>query len=339
MATLSTTAMTLAEHAKRLDPDGTTAQVVELLSQTNEIVPDMLWREGSLPNGDRATVRTGLPDVFFRLTNQGTPPSTAKTAQITEQVAMLHGRSSIDKKVAEMNGNTNALRRDEGMAFLEAMEQKFSDTLIYGSAANPEEIVGLANRYSSLSAVNGANIIDAGGTGSDNSSIWLIGWGGRSIHGIFPRAGKAGIDHENLGLQDEFDANNRRYRAFMDEWGWDFGLMVRDWRYAVRIANIDISVLVADPTAATTNLLELMLSAIHHLPTTKGKASMDKGVVGVTPMFYTNRTIGEMLDIQAMNKGNLHLKVGNEEGNEKISLRNIPIHTVDALTEAEAQVT
>lgn len=339
MATLSTLAMTLGEHAKRLDPDGSTAQVVELLSQTNEIIDDMLWREGSLPNGDQATIRTGLPDVFYRLANLGTPSSTSKTTQITEQVAMLHGRSSIDKKVAEMNGNTNALRRDEGMAFLEALEQTFSDTLFYGSAANPEEIVGFANRYSDLSAQNGANIIDAGGTGSDNSSIWLVGWGARSVHGIFPRAGKAGIDHENLGLQDEFDASNNRFRAFMDEWGWDFGLMIRDWRYTVRIANIDISVLVADTDGTTTNLIELMLSAIHHLPTTKGKASMDKGVVGVTPMFYVNRTVGQMLDIQAMNKSNLHLKVGNEEGNEKISLRGIPIHTVDALTEAEAQVT
>jgi len=338
MATLSTTAMTLMEHAKRLDPDGTTAAVVELLSQTNEINDDMLWREGNLPFGDQATVRTGLPDVFFRLVNEGVPSSTSKTAQIKEQVAILNGRSVVDKTVAEMNGNLGSLRADEGMAFTEALSQKFATTLFYGSAANPEEIVGLANRYNDLSAQNGENIIDAGGTGSDNSSIWLIGWGARSVHGIFPRAARAGVTHENLGLQDEFDANNNRFRAYMDEWDWKFGLQVRDWRYAVRIANIDISVLIGDPDGSTTNVLELMLDAIHHLPTTSGKASMDKGVVGIQPSFYMNRTLAKMLDIQAMNKSNLHLKVGNEEGNQKVSFRGVPIGTVDALTEAEARV-
>ena len=338
MAALSTAALTLGEHAKRLDPDGKTGQVVELLSQTNEIIPDMLWREGNQPMGDQAIVRTGLPDVYFRLTNQGTPSSTSKTAQVTEQCALLNGRSSVDKVVAEMNGNVNMLRADEGAAFMESLNQKFSDTVFYGSSANPEEIVGLANRYSDLSAENGENIIDAGGSGADNTSVWLVGWGGRSVHGIFPRASKAGVSHENMGLQDEFDASNNRYRAYMDEWDWKFGLQVRDWRYVVRIANIDVSVLIADPTGATTNLLELMLNAVHHLPTTSG-ASTDRGVVGVTPVFYANRTIAKMLDIQAMNKSNLHLTAGNEEGDQKIKLRGIPIKTVDALTEAEAQVT
>jgi hypothetical protein len=338
MAELSTAALTLGEHAKRLDPDGKTAQVVELLSQTNEIIDDMLWREGNQPMGDQATVRTGLPDVYFRLTNQGTPSSTSKTAQITEQCALLNGRSSVDKVVAEMNGNVNMLRADEGAAFMESLNQKFADTLFYGSSANPEEIVGLANRYSDLGAQNGENIIDAGGTGSDNSSVWLIGWGQRTVHGIFPRASKAGVGHENMGLQDEFDSSNNRYRAYMDEWDWKFGLQVRDWRYAVRIANIDISTLIADPDGTTTNLLNLMLDAVHHLPTTSGSSS-DRGVVGVTPVFYANRTLAKMLDTQAMNKSNLHLSVGNEEGDQKVRFRGIPIKTVDALTEAEARVT
>ena len=335
MAELSTAAMTLAEHAKRFGPDGKyDAAIVELLSQTNEINDDMLWREGSLPNGDQATIRVGLPISFYRLTNQGTPTSTSKTAQITEQIAMLSSRSQVDKKVADMNGNSAALRSDEGIAHMESQGQQFTETLFYGSASNPEEIVGFSNRYNSTTAGNGQNVILGGGAGADNSSIWLIGWGGRSIHGIFPRGAKTGLSHESLGLQDAFDADNNRFRAYMDEYGQDFGLMIRDWRYAVRICNLDISVIIGDPTGATVNILELMLRAVHRLPTTNG-ASTDRGVVGVTPAFYCNRTIAEMLDIQAMNKSNLLLKVGNEEGNQKLSLRGIPIKTVDALTEAE----
>ena len=52
MATLSSTALTLADWAKRVDDDYKTAAIVELLSQSNEILDDMLIVEGNLP--DRA---------------------------------------------------------------------------------------------------------------------------------------------------------------------------------------------------------------------------------------------------------------------------------------------
>lgn len=328
MATLGGSVLTLSDWAKKLDPDGKTAKTVEILSQTNEILDDMLFKEGNLPTGEQTTIRTGLPSVYYRLMNQGVPKSKSTTAQITENAAELTARSEVDVKLANLNGNVNSFRLDEAMAFLEAMNQRQASTLFYGSAANPEEFVGFANRYGDLSAANAQNIIDAGGTGSDNSSIYLVGWGQRTVHGIFPKGSKAGISHEDLGIGDAFDANNNRFRAYMDDWKWDNGLVVKDWRYVVRIANIDVSNIVADPDGTTTNLIELMLRAIHRLPELKS----------VKPVFYANRTIGEMLDIQAMNKSNLQLKVGNEEGNMKTRLRNIPISTVDALLETEARV-
>jgi hypothetical protein len=328
MATLGGSVLTLNDWAKRLDPDGKTAKTVEILSQTNEILDDMLFKEGNLPTGEQTTIRTGLPNVFYRLMNTGVPKSKSTTAQITENAASLEARSEVDVEVAQLNGNVNSFRLDEAMAFLEAMNQQQASTLFYGTAANPEEFVGFSPRYGDLSGGNAQNIIDAGGTGSDNSSIWLIGWGQRTVHGVFPKGSKAGISHEDLGIGDAFDANDDRFRAYMDHWKWKNGLVVKDWRYAVRIANIDISDIIADPDGSTTNLIELMLRAIHRVPELKS----------VKPSFYVNRTIGEMLDIQAMNKANLQLNVGNEEGNMKTMLRKIPISTVDALLETEARV-
>jgi len=328
MATIGGSVLTLNDWAKRLDPDGKTAMTVDILSQTNEILDDMLFKEGNLPTGEQTTIRTGLPDVYYRLMNQGVPKSKSTTAQITENAASLEARAEVDVEVAQLNGNVNSFRLDESMAFLEAMNQQMASTLFYGSAANPEEFVGFANRYGDLSATNAQNIIDAGGTGSDNSSIWLVGWGQRTVHGVFPKGSKAGISHEDLGIGDAFDSSDNRFRAYMDHWKWKNGLVVKDWRYAVRIANIDVSNIIADPDGSTTNLIELMLKAIHRLPELKS----------VRPVFYANRTIAEMLDIQAMNKSNLQLNVGNEEGNMKTMLRKIPISTVDALTETEARV-
>jgi hypothetical protein len=337
MATLSTTVLTLADWAKRLDPDGKTAKTVEILSQSNEILDDMLFKEGNLPTGEQTTIRTGLPSVYYRLMNQGVPKSKSTTAQITENAATLHARAEVDQEVAELNGNVNQFRMDENIAFVEAMSQQMAETLIYGSAANPEEFVGLSNRYNSLSDPNAQNILDAGGTSSDNSSIWLVGWGQRTIHGVFPKGSKAGMSHEDLGLGDAFDSNNDRFRAYMDHWKWANGLVVKDWRYGVRIPNIDISDLVGQTgtqaLTAATSIIKLMSRAIDRLPSQSG----------ISPSFYVNRTVASHLRLIGLEKSSSAVTVEpaiNQFGESIFTLRflGIPVRIVDRLTEAEAQV-
>lgn len=340
MAATGNTVLTYADWAKRLDPDGNIPDIVDMLSQTNEMVGDMLVKEGNLPTGERVTISTGLPDVYFRMLNQGVPNSKSTTAQVDESCAMLEARAQLDEKIASLNGNSAAFRLSEGERFVESMNQKVARTMLYGSAANPEEFVGLANRYSSLSAANAQNIISAGSvTGGDATSIWLIGWGMKSVHGIFPKGSKAGLSHEDLGLGDAFDANNNRFRAYMDRWSWDIGLVVKDWRYAVRICNIDSSALAADNTGATINLVNLMLKALHRLPSYAGGMAPDgSGFRGIKPVFYVNRTVREMLDIQAASKSNLLLNAGEEEGRLKTTLRGVPIRTMDAILSTESVV-
>lgn len=343
MAALGASVLTLADWAKRLDPQGNVPQIVEILSQTNRMLPDMLWKEGNLPTGERTVIRTGLPSVYFRMLNQGVPKSKSTTAQVDETCAILESRSEIDARIVEMNGTSAAFRLSESQAFLEAMNQKAASTLIYGSASDPSQIVGLANRYSSLTgSANSQNIISAGSvSGSDATSVWLIGWGANTVHGIFPKGSKAGLVHEDLGVGDAFDANNNRFRAYMDRFVWDMGLVVKDWRYAVRICNIDSSVLASDPTGATINLIPLMIKALHRLPSYAGGMignDAEATYVGVKPVFYVNRTVREMLDIQAQNKTNLLLSVGNEEGNPKTMLRGIPVETMDSIIGTEATV-
>jgi hypothetical protein len=331
MATLGGSVLTLADHAKRVDPNGKVDKTVEILSQTNEILDDMLFKEGNLPTGERTTIRTGLPDSYYRAINQGVPSSKSTTAQIDESCAMLVAYSEVDADLAQLNGNVGQFRLNEAQAFLESMNQKQATTLFYGSPANPEEYVGFANRYNNKSANNAQNIIDAGGTGSDNASMWLVGWGMNTVHGVFPKGSKAGIDHQDKGLvtlETTAGVAGNRMEAYRDYWTWKSGLVVKDWRYVVRIANIDISTLSNDTDGSTFNLIELMLRAIHRLPT----------MSNIKPVFYGNRTLTEMLDIQAMNKANLQLSSGMEEGKKKVSLRGVPIKTVDALTETEARV-
>src|SRR5207344_1383596 len=102
MPALGTGNLTLADQAKRTDSTGKVAAIVELLQQSNEILDDMVWKEGNLETGHR----TGVPAVAWRLLNQGVIPSKSTTAQIDEQAGMLEAWSEVDKDLIMLNGNT-----------------------------------------------------------------------------------------------------------------------------------------------------------------------------------------------------------------------------------------
>jgi len=331
MAALGTGALTLADWAKRLDPDGKVPTIVELLAQTNEILKDMRWIEGNLPTGHRTTMRTGLPTVAWRLLNQGVAPSKSSTAQIDEQAGMLEAWSEVDKDLAELNGNVSAFRLSEARAFIEAMNQEMASTLFYGNGGlAPEEFTGLAARYSSLSAVNGQNVLNGAGA-SGNSSIWLVVWGDQTCMGIFPKGSKAGLIHEDYGLvtvETTAGVGGNRMRAYQERFQWKAGLALKDWRYVVRIANINIANLVAKSSAA--DLIELMIKAIHRIP------AMGMG----KPAFYMNRTCFEMLDIQRRDDtiSGGGITYSNVDGEMRYNFRGIPIAKCDALLESEAAV-
>ena len=336
MATLGSAVLTLADWAKRLDPDGKVPDIVELLSQTNDILKDMLFMEGNLPTGHRTTVRTGLPTVAWRLLNAGVTPSKSTTAQVDEACGMLEAWSEVDKDLAELNGNTNAFRLSEARAFIEAMNQEMAQTLFYGNSGTaPEEFTGLAARYSAISgAANGQNVVDGGSAGgqTDNASIWLVCWGGQTIHGIFPKGSKAGLIHEDHGevtVEVTAGVAGNRMRAYQDRWQWKCGIALRDWRYVVRIPNIDISNLVAKSSAA--DLFDLMIKAIHRVP------NMNLG----KPVFYMNRTVFEMLDIQRRDDVIAGGQLTYEQSDGKLvyAFRGIPVRICDALLETEARVT
>lgn len=337
--------VTLLDWAKSIDPDGSTATVVELLQQTNEILLDMPFIEGNLPTGHKTTVRTGLPVAIWRQMYQGVPPSKSLRAQIEDACGMLETRSEVDRDLADLNGNTAAFRLSEAEAFVEGMNQTMAQTLIYGNTAiNPERFMGLAPRFSTISgATNAQNIIDAGGTGSVNTSVWLVVWSPNTVTGIFPKGSKAGIFHEDLGLIDAFDANNNRFRAYADHWQWKNGITMRDWRYVVRICNIDVTDLVTQATtqatAAATILIKLMVRAMARIP------FMGKG----TPVFYANRTVKEMLAIQALDRSQnaVAFMPGVQQfgtispgsvNNGVVSVLGVPVRTVDQILSTEARV-
>lgn len=332
MAVLSTTALTLLDWAKRKDPDGQIAAIVELLSQTNEILDDMLWMEGNLETGHLTTVRTGLPNVAWRLINKGTQASKSTTAQVQEQCGMLDAWSVVDRDLAKLNGNVAAFRLSESLAFIEAMNQEMAATLFYGNVGvAPEEIAGFSVRYSDSTAPNGRNIVKAGGSGSDNSSIWFVVWGPNTVHGIYPKGSKMGLTREDDGevtIENAGGVAGANMKAYREHFEWKCGVALRDWRFAVRVCNIDISALVAESSDA--DLQKQMTKAYHRIQNLR----MGR------PAIYMNRTVFEYLDIQR--RADLQAGGGityeTVDGKDIPTFRRIPIRIVDALTETEATV-
>ena len=333
MATLSTTALTLADWAKRIDPEGRVPVVAELLSQSNEILEDAVFMEGNLPTGHRVVIRTGLPTVYWRAINQGIPTSKSTTAQVDESVGMLEAYSVVDNDLADLNGNTSQFRLSEDSAFLEAMNQAQASTMFYGNpATDPKQYLGLASRYGSISgAGNAQNIIDAGGTSTNNTSIYLVVWGDNTVFCPFPKGSTAGLMHEDLGLNTVWDTAGGRYQAYRTHYQWKNGLVVKDWRYVVRICNINTANLVAQSSAA--DLISLMSRSLDRIP----NFGMGR------PVFYMNRTVYSMLRIQALNKSNYALSI--EKGLTQfgsatswLSFNGVPIRRVDQLLNTEARV-
>lgn len=347
MATIGSLALTYADWAKRMDDNYRVANIIELLSQTNEILDDILVMEGNLPTGHKTTVRTGLPQATWRLLNAGVPNAKSTTAQITDTCGNLETYAVIDKDVADLNGNTAEFRLSEVRAFLQGMSQQVASVMIYGNQhINPERFTGLAPRYSTVTAASSqtaANVLDAGGTASTNTSIWLPTWGSDTIHGIFPKGKITGLQHRDMGEWPVADASGNTYQAYRDHFKWELGLTLRDWRYTVRIANIDVTQLTGVSAA---NLINLLVRALYRMPTAPaGATSIQtsdspevRSNMGRT-YIYCNRVIRTYLDLQAMNKTNVLLRLEEFNGKVITTFRGIPVRTCDAILSNEAQVT
>jgi len=336
MTALSALNPTLLDLAKRLDPDGNIDKIVELLNLTNEIIDDATFIEGNLPTGHRTTVRTGLPTPTWRKLYQGVNPGKSTTAQVTDNTGMMEQYAQVDKALADLNGNTAAFRMSEERAFIEGMNQEFASTLIYGNeSSEPAAFTGLAPRYNDLGAGNADNIIDCGGaTPASNTSMWLVVWSSNTAHCIYPKGSTAGLQMTDKGqvTSETASGDGGMMEVYRTHYRWDCGFTLRDWRYVVRIANIDVDDLVTlsgtQAIAATTSIIRAMIRATERIPT----MGMGRAV------FYCNRKVRENLRLAILDKVSAQLTWETVAGKRVIAFDGIPVRRVDALTSTEDPV-
>ena len=330
MTLVGNTYLTLKDKFAQKENGKIASTIIDLLSQSNVLIEDAVVRECNEGSTHKTTVRNGLPEVEFRKFYQGVNCSKGEYTQITDSTGMLEVYSQVDKSLADLEGDTEQFRMNEAQAFLESMNNTVQQNIFYGSkATNPAGFDGLAVRYNKISTDTnsiGYRVLDAGGVGNNNTSIWFVTWGDLHTHLLYPKGSHMGLLHTNKGAQTATDSNGNMYEVYRDHFKWDIGMTVRDFRSTCRIANIDVTTLDSEEAP---DLIKLMIQAYHRV---NRYAKTGKTVI------YCNDTIQTYLHFQAMNKANMKLSIQDFAGKPVVTFLGIPIKCADQIKNTEKAI-
>lgn len=323
MATLSTTFPTLLDIARFTMPDGSISRkIAELLSYDNDMLDDIPWVEGNTNTGHVSIVRSSQPAGTWRLLNQGVAATKSTAAQIVNPCGLLESLSQIDVEYLRLGGNGAGLRFQQDKGHMQGLMNTMADTLIYGDqGTTPETFDGLAVRYGSLGTTYTTynQLINAGGVGSDNTSIWLVCWSPDKVYGIYPKGTQAGLEHEDHGEITISDPNNSGsfLRVAESRFIWRAGIAVDDYRSIGRIVNIDMSNLEtsSDGTDTSANIIKYMSQLLDKVQFVNRN--------GVRPVFYMNARVRAMLRVKLLNFGNNHLSYEDVSGAGNVRRREL----------------
>lgn len=330
MATVGNTYMTLADVYRQSESSKQIATIIEMLAEMNPILEDARVEECNDGTKHLTTTRTGLPAVTWRRLYEGVQPSKSTTKQVVDSTGMLEAWSEVDAKLVAISPDPKKLRLNEAHSFMEAMNNEMATGIFYhNTQTDPEKFLGLSPRFSDLTAENSSQIVDAGGTGSDNTSIWFVVWGERTVHLLYPRGSQAGLQREDKGVQTKNNSDGSLYDVYREKYTWDVGLSIRDWRYVSCVRNIDTAI--SSFTGGTLDLEGYMIDAYYAL--------RQRRVAGGQAVIYCNSAVKKYLHKRARDKSNVNLTLSDYQGVEILKFLGIPIKECDAILNTEARVT
>ncbi|MBS2028722.1 MAG: hypothetical protein JST54_12545 [Deltaproteobacteria bacterium] len=333
-AVIGATFPSLVDFYRRTDPDGAISKVVEYLAKLTPLIGDAPVREGNLPDGYKFTLRQTLPTVGKRRFNEGVAPTKSTTNQITEPVTMLNAQSIVDEQEANLNGNGPAFRASEDMAFMSAFSQSGESSTLYDNkGTDPSTFSGFLTRLASTTtALFGKQIVKWGSGGSNtNASMLLVGWGEETVHLMFPKGSKGGIEHKDMGQQLIDPSNNgKRFVGLVSDWTWKLGLVIKDPRFVAAVRNIDMSTISGGTVGSPVNdLIMAAIDAYHRI--------FQPGLVNL--VWYVPRKLSTYLHQQAVNSiSKSTLTYEEVAGKPVIKLLGVPVKIADQMTTTEAAI-
>ncbi len=331
MATVGNTYMTLADAYRLQGPLKGTSRIIEMLAQFNPAVSDATVTECNMGEEHFTSIRTGLPEPTWRKLYQGVQPTKGTTAEVKDSTGMAEDWSEVDCKLVDKQRNPAVFRLNSAKGHLMGMTNTIEEYIWYGDqATNPAAFTGLMPRLSSLTAGSGSQIIDAGGTGSDNMSIMFVTWGEEHCQLLYPEGSAAGLQRDDKGKQTKEQNDGKLYDVYREKFTWDVGLTLRDYRGVARVANIDVSALNRDPADGGAYIADKMVDAYYTL--------QNPGMGMGRTIVYANKTGMKFLHKQALTDKNVNLTLENVNGMPVTKFLGLPIHRADALLETEARV-
>jgi len=233
--------MPLNELANRLDRSGGTAELAFNFMEKNQFIEVLPFRKSSHETHHEYVKTLNIPTGEWTQRNEGVGIEGSRTAPAKEYMGTLESYSQIDVRAFRgmKKSAAAAIRLQEDKAFTTGMSLTISEALFYMNRATKSKAIdGLFSRES-LSALSSDYVINSGGSGLDLTSILVAEVGSEAMYGIIPPGTKAGMETEDLGREPKYDVNNKRFDVFTTHFIWDLGLVLKDDRAAIRIANVE----------------------------------------------------------------------------------------------------
>lgn len=318
---------TLYDIAARLGKNGDLASqnVIELQAQTNEFWRVCPIKECNDGTKEKVVLRDALPATAWRMLNKGNKPIKTGYKQVSYTTGGKEEFSQVDERLLQMQKNSNAYRLSEAKGVQMTMSNDMIQTVFYGDEKiNPAGFTGFSAYYYKPGEDNvwDKQVINAGGTGNKLTSIWIVTFSGETVYGIHPQGIPGGYRYRNNGRVKIFDKDGGFYYGEETQFNWDFGLAIKDPRYVVRLANVDVT------NRDDTTFIEKLIEAYGQIE------NPDKGYTAI----MCNRKVETYLNILAMKKNNVNLTV-EEFGGKKIShFYGAPILRNDAILTTESQL-
>ena len=342
MATKGTYVLTYRDLMAGLKGDKTfDSEIVEIMLEQNPMLDDMVISEANDGTSNKTTIRTGLPDAAWTAFYEGVQGSKGSKKQIRNTAGRLQSKIEIDAALFDQAPDKGALLRDEIESHANAMMNEMADCLIYGKiTTEPKKFNGLINFFSVLGGSTSTDdklakhyVFDAKSASQASTaalrSIWLVGWGQKSIRTFYPRGSQGGLKKGEFKKVDAYDTTltGGTYEVYRQYLEWQLGLDVRDYRYAGRIANLQSDEMFdTSGVPEYVEILRRMVTRVHS--------------DGVRQVFYMDRLTWEAVGVWMARK-TMTNAIGFKDLQERPTqtLFGIPVRICDALNANETEVT
>lgn len=245
--------------------DGKFVPWAETLTEDSPFLFDLQLESATGILSNQGSREISLPTPQIIKVGEGHVSSTVRWDNFTENISIFKDRASIPKDVYDLKPDKIAYRAKIEDRHMAGFGQGVTNHFFYGtSVATPEKFDGLDVRYSVPDSTDPTNpssssadpfVFDAGGSGGDTMSVWMIQQETDKFNGITPvNDPLMGIEKRDTGLvyavtNDSYTAvDSRKEREELrTEFAWKIGLNIPDQRSVARIRNIESGLSNLDP--------------------------------------------------------------------------------------------